>query len=63
MLALPRPPFRLVYYTVVLVDLCKALPAAFPAVVAQAIHALYARLPAMEPEARTRLVHWMAHHL
>ncbi|CAM6105262.1 unnamed protein product [Calypogeia fissa] len=32
LLLLPAPPFRLIYYTVVMVDLCKALPGAFPAV-------------------------------
>lgn len=59
----PKPPFRLIYYTVVMVDLCKALPGAFPAVVAGAVRALFQRVAEMDVECRTRLVQWLSHHL
>lgn len=63
LLLLPKPPFRLIYYTVVMVDLCKALPGAFPAVVAGAVRALFNRVAEMDVECRTRLVQWLSHHL
>lgn len=63
LLLLPKPPFRLIYYTVVMVDLCKALPGAFPAVVAGAVRALFKRVGEMDVECRTRLVQWLSHHL
>lgn len=63
LLLLPKPPFRLIYYTVVMVDLCKALPGAFPAVVAGAVRALFKRVSEMDVECRTRLVQWLSHHL
>ena len=63
LLLLPKPPFRLIYYTVVMVDLCKALPGAFPAVVAGAVRALFSRVAEMDVECRTRLVQWLSHHL
>ncbi|CAI5463744.1 unnamed protein product [Closterium sp. Yama58-4] len=63
LLLLPRPPFRPIYYTIVLVDLCKALPGAFPAVLAGAVRALFSRAAIMDVECRTRVIQWLAHHL
>ncbi|KAG6549752.1 hypothetical protein Mapa_008732 [Marchantia paleacea] len=63
LLLLPAPPFKLIYYTVVMVDLCKALPGAFPAVVAGAVRSLFAKVGDMDVECRTRLVQWLSHHL
>lgn len=63
LLLLPNPPFRPIYYTLVIIDLCKALPAAFPAVVVGAVHALFDRISNMDMECRTRLILWFSHHL
>ncbi|KAL2649459.1 hypothetical protein R1flu_017587 [Riccia fluitans] len=63
LLLLPSPPFKLIYYTVVMVDLCKALPGAFPAVVAGAVRSLFAKVADMDVECRARLVQWLSHHL
>ncbi|CAM6096308.1 unnamed protein product [Calypogeia fissa] len=63
LLLLPAPPFRLIYYTVVMVDLCKALPGAFPAVVAGAVRILFDKVGDMDVECRIRLVQWLSHHL
>lgn len=63
LLLLPAPPFRLIYYAIVLVDLCKALPGAFPAVVAGAVRAFFNRMADVDVECRTRLVQWLSHHL
>ncbi|CAI5518984.1 unnamed protein product, partial [Closterium sp. Naga37s-1] len=63
LLLLPRSPFRPIYYTIVLVDLCKALPGAFPAVLAGAVRALFSRAAIMDVECRTRVIQWLAHHL
>ncbi|XP_042446819.1 nuclear cap-binding protein subunit 1-like [Zingiber officinale] len=60
---LPQPPFRPIYYTLVIIDLCKALPGAFPAVVAGAVRALFDRIADLDMECRTRLILWFSHHL
>ncbi|KAF8721056.1 hypothetical protein HU200_023470 [Digitaria exilis] len=63
LLLLPNPPFRPIYYTLVIIDLCKALPGAFPSVVVGAVHALFERISNMDTECRTRLILWFSHHL
>ncbi|WVZ08923.1 hypothetical protein V8G54_022269 [Vigna mungo] len=63
LLMLPQPPFRPVYYTLVIIDLCKALPGAFPAVVAGAVRTLFERIADLDMECRTRLILWFSHHL
>ncbi|KAJ7559574.1 hypothetical protein O6H91_04G091800 [Diphasiastrum complanatum] len=63
LLLLPKPPFKLIYYTVVMIDLCKALPGAFPAVVAGAVRSLFSRVDEMDVECRMRLIQWLSHHL
>ncbi|CAN8270752.1 unnamed protein product [Cochlearia groenlandica] len=62
-LLLPRPPFKTLYYTLVIMDLCKALPGAFPAVVAGAVRALFEKISDLDMESRTRLILWFSHHL
>ncbi|KAL8214103.1 hypothetical protein R6Q57_003552 [Mikania cordata] len=44
LLLLPQPPFKPICYTLVIIDLCKSLPGAFPAVVAGAVRALFDRI-------------------
>ncbi|EOY32789.1 ARM repeat superfamily protein isoform 3 [Theobroma cacao] len=63
LLLLPQPPFRPIYYTLVIMDLCKALPGAFPAVVAGAVRALFDKIADLDMECRTRLILWFSHHL
>ncbi|XP_057437590.1 nuclear cap-binding protein subunit 1 [Lotus japonicus] len=63
LLMLPQPPFKPVYYTLVIIDLCKALPGAFPAVVAGAVRALFEKIVDLDMECRTRLILWFSHHL
>lgn len=63
LLLLPQPPFKPTYYTLVIMDLCKALPGAFPAVVAGAVRALFDRIAELDMECRTRLILWFSHHL
>ncbi|GJN31443.1 hypothetical protein PR202_gb19843 [Eleusine coracana subsp. coracana] len=63
LLLLPNPPFKPIYYTLVIIDLCKALPGAFPSVVVGAVHALFDRISNMDMECRTRLILWFSHHL
>ncbi|KAM7273140.1 hypothetical protein ACFE04_027804 [Oxalis oulophora] len=63
LLLLPHPPFKPTYYTLVIMDLCKALPGAFPAVVAGAVRALFEKIADLDVECRTRLVLWFSHHL
>lgn len=63
LLLLPEPPFKPIYYTLVIIDLCKALPGAFPAVVAGAVRALFERIAELDMECRTRLILWFSHHL
>ncbi|CAI9259706.1 unnamed protein product [Lactuca saligna] len=63
LLLLPQPPFKPMYYTLVIIDLCKSLPGAFPAVVAGAVRALFDRISELDMECRTRLILWFSHHL
>ncbi|GAB2281271.1 Nucleic acid dioxygenase ALKBH1 [Dionaea muscipula] len=63
LLLLPEPRFKPIYYTLVIMDLCKALPGAFPAVVAGAVRALFEKIAELDLECRTRLVLWFSHHL
>ncbi|RXH83915.1 hypothetical protein DVH24_013160 [Malus domestica] len=63
LLMLPQPPFRPIYYTLVIIDLCKALPGAFPAVVAGAVRALFDKIADLDMECQTRLILWFSHHL
>ncbi|KAK8543379.1 hypothetical protein V6N13_136109 [Hibiscus sabdariffa] len=63
LLLLPHPPFKPIYYTLVIMDLCKALPGAFPAVVAGAVRALFDKIADLDMECRTRLILWFSHHL
>ncbi|XP_052177986.1 nuclear cap-binding protein subunit 1 [Diospyros lotus] len=63
LLLLPNPPFKPIYYTLVIIDLCKALPGAFPAVVAGAVRALFDKIADLDMECRTRLILWFSHHL
>ncbi|KAL4554242.1 hypothetical protein LXL04_039642 [Taraxacum kok-saghyz] len=63
LLLLPEPPFKPMYYTLVIIDLCKSLPGAFPAVVAGAVRALFDRISELDMECRTRLILWFSHHL
>ncbi|KAH9328452.1 hypothetical protein KI387_000560, partial [Taxus chinensis] len=63
LLLLPNPPFKGCYYALVIIDLCKALPGAFPAVVAEAVRALFDRVDDLDIECRTRLVLWLSQHL
>ncbi|XP_019260463.1 PREDICTED: nuclear cap-binding protein subunit 1 [Nicotiana attenuata] len=63
LLLLPQPPFKPTYYTLVIIDLCKALPGAFPAVVAGAVRALFDKIADLDMECRTRLILWFSHHL
>ncbi|KAI4348377.1 hypothetical protein L6164_009108 [Bauhinia variegata] len=63
LLMLPHPPFKPIYYTLVIIDLCKALPGAFPAVVAGAVRTLFDKIADLDMECRTRLILWFSHHL
>ncbi|XP_047334157.1 nuclear cap-binding protein subunit 1-like [Impatiens glandulifera] len=63
LLLLPNPPFKPLYYTLVIMDLCKALPGAFPAVVAGAVRVLFDKIAELDMECRTRLILWFSHHL
>ncbi|KAK6923691.1 MIF4G-like, type 3, partial [Dillenia turbinata] len=63
LLLLPHPPFKPMYYTLVIIDLCKALPGAFPAVIAGAVRALFEKIADLDMECRTRLILWFSHHL
>ncbi|CAH9076279.1 unnamed protein product [Cuscuta europaea] len=63
LLLLPEPPFKPIYYTLVIIDLCKALPGAFPAVIAGAVRTLFDKIADLDMECRTRLILWFSHHL
>ncbi|CAL5402505.1 unnamed protein product [Camellia sinensis] len=61
LLLLPHPLFKPMYYTLVIIDLCKI--GAFPAVVAGAVRALFDKIADLDMECQTRLILWFSHHL
>nr|ATB19597.1 putative ABA hypersensitive 1 [Juniperus flaccida] len=63
LLLLPNPPFKGCYYALVIIDLCKALPGAFPMVVAGAVRSLFDRVNDLDLECQTRLILWLSQHL
>ncbi|KAF9128208.1 Component of the cap-binding complex (CBC) [Mortierella sp. 14UC] len=60
---LPRPEFKTVYYSSLLVEICKSFPDSFPTALAKAISKLYERLPSMDIECAHRFWTWLSHHL
>ncbi|KAF9426538.1 Component of the cap-binding complex (CBC) [Podila epigama] len=63
MFRLPRPEFKTVYYSSLLVEVCKSFPDCFPTALAKAISKLYDRLPSMDVECAHRFWTWLSHHL
>ncbi|EFJ16788.1 hypothetical protein SELMODRAFT_115849 [Selaginella moellendorffii] len=63
MLLLPKPPFKLIYYTIVIIDLCKALPGSFPGLLAAVVRNLFSRISELDVECRSRLSTWLSHHM
>ena len=55
LLKLPATAFKPVYYQAMLVSLCRAAPATYPAAVGRAMDALLERAPAMDVECCDRL--------
>ncbi|KAE8732379.1 Nuclear cap-binding protein subunit 1 [Hibiscus syriacus] len=53
LLLLPHPPFKPIYYTLVIMDLF----------VAGAVRALFDKIADLDMECRTRLILWFSHHL
>ncbi|OMO54435.1 MIF4G-like, type 3 [Corchorus olitorius] len=53
LLLLPQPPFKPIYYTLVIMDLF----------VAGAVRALFDKIADLDMECRTRLILWFSHHL
>ncbi|KAG0349619.1 Component of the cap-binding complex (CBC) [Podila humilis] len=63
MFRLPKPEFKTVYYSSLLVEVCKSFPDCFPTALATAIAKLYDRLPSMDVECACRFWTWLSHHL
>lgn len=62
MLRLPRPPFKPVMYSTLMVDLCK-LRRLFPRAMSACVRECFARMNVMDPHLRLRLAEWLAFHL
>eukprot|EP00898_Chlorokybus_atmophyticus_P006479 jgi/Chlat1/6832/Chrsp51S00508 len=63
MMMLPSPPFKPVYYAVVIMDVCKMRPTEFPPLLARAANSLYQELPRLDVDCAWRLAEWLSHHL
>lgn len=59
---LPTPPCKLIYYAVVIGDLCKG-STAIPPVLGLAIDTLFERADMMDVECAERFCDWFSHHL
>ena len=62
MLAMPRSSHDVVFYHIVVQDLCKAITS-FPKMMANVVGHMFKQMGRMDVEARERLADWMAHHL
>eukprot|EP00005_Dracoamoeba_jomungandri_P013753 CAMPEP_0174265190 /NCGR_PEP_ID=MMETSP0439-20130205/25516_1 /TAXON_ID=0 /ORGANISM="Stereomyxa ramosa, Strain Chinc5" /LENGTH=793 /DNA_ID=CAMNT_0015351511 /DNA_START=36 /DNA_END=2417 /DNA_ORIENTATION=- len=58
---LPEPPFKQVFYAVLIGDLCRV--PSIPPVLGKAIDLLFGRLDHMDSECIDRFVGWFSHHL
>ncbi|KAI9311540.1 armadillo-type protein [Dichotomocladium elegans] len=63
MLRLPSPPFRQVYYSCILTELCRADTVSFPLALGRTVKVLFERLEDIDIECVYRLSCWFAHHL
>ncbi|XP_064390232.1 nuclear cap-binding protein subunit 1-like isoform X2 [Halichondria panicea] len=63
MLRLPRPPQVLIYYSSVLIEMCKNNPAVYPQLLSQTTELLFSRLDNMNTIAIDRFAAWFSHHL
>ncbi|PSC75984.1 nuclear cap-binding subunit 1 [Micractinium conductrix] len=62
MLRLPRPQFKPLMYSTLMVDLCK-LRRLFPRAMSACVRESFARMNVMDPHLRLRLAEWLAYHL
>ncbi|ORZ00493.1 armadillo-type protein [Syncephalastrum racemosum] len=62
-LKLPTPPFRPVFYTCVLSELCRADQSPIPRALGRSVKILFDRLQDMDAECISRFCSWFAHHL
>jgi nuclear cap-binding protein subunit 1 len=62
-LQLPNPERKLVYYGVVLMEMCKIQPDTFPIVFGRAVSFLFSRLDSMDVGCFYRFCDMFAHHL
>ena len=62
LLTLPAPKHQLMYYSCLIVDLCKLLTP-FPVALEHALNALFARLPRLDVQLAERLADLLAFHV
>ncbi|OBZ91140.1 Nuclear cap-binding protein subunit 1 [Choanephora cucurbitarum] len=63
LLHLPSAPHRQVFYSCVLIELCRAESATFPMTLGRSVKELFNRLETMDVECIARLWSWFSHHL
>ncbi|KAI7866860.1 armadillo-type protein [Spinellus fusiger] len=62
-LKLPTPPFRLVFYSCILTELCRTESSSFPMALGRIVKTLFGRMHALDAECVSRLWSWFSHHL
>ncbi|KAI9022822.1 armadillo-type protein [Phycomyces nitens] len=63
MLKLPTPPFRLVFYSCIVTELCRTEISTFPRALGRIVKALFNRMQDLDAECVSRLWCWFSHHL
>lgn len=63
MFRLPEPEHIFIFYSSLIIELCKLEPSSMPGVIAQAVELLFERLPAMNVTCVDRFIDWFAYHL
>ena len=62
-LRLPNPDLRVIYYGVLVMDLCRQYPKIIPPILGKAFYTLFDILELLDPECQSRFCNWFCIHI